>query len=569
MSLAGPGEQPHEQEEVAMARGRSGSSAALKAARTATTRTASGGAMASAAGIRVEEARKAAEALTPLEVAALPRLSLRRIGPHPLNPEHRHMSEAELTELAADIARRGVLVPALVATREKILSYDPTMADLIPPEHEVVLIDGHRRWGASNLAGVEDMPYLLRDDLADPADAAEVFLSSNIHSLKLSPIEEAEGYQRLMKYGKVKQADLAARVGVSQSRVSKALQLLKLPTAVQKAVAAATISPHAARRLLDLPDSQREAVYLQAIDQLDAADRERPEQVAEAVRVAVNRALAEAEKAAAAATARAALQAADLAEIDPKELFGSDYWKHELRDNEVDVVREAGELAGAVVHDSGRTTYYSTSIAPRHRVDPSADTYSNGISDTPGDRDDESYSNGISDGAGEGSAPENSNGISDPSASTADEHPTPARGLGPAEVEQALQAAAAAHAERIDAMRRLVTTADAATITDVLADAVLAAHWIEWSDADEFTELAGLDTSPKAIETLLLTGARPDVHRTALAAALGALEAEAARAQYATNGPWPTPIQRHVRRLHTLGLHTLTDYDRAHLTETE
>ncbi|WP_280246917.1 MULTISPECIES: ParB/RepB/Spo0J family partition protein [Nocardia] len=556
-----------------MVRGKSGSDAAARAAATAATRASRPGAMAAAAGV-IEQAKKEAESMTPLQVAELPRISISRIGAHPLNPEHRHMAEEELSGLVADIKQHDVLVPVLVATRDKIISYDPDLAEEIPETATLVLIDGHRRWGAAQRAGVTEIPYLLRDDLADPAICAQVFLSSNIHHQKLTPIEEAEGYLRLQKYNKVKQTELGELVGVSQGRVSKTLKLLQLPKIVQEAVSAARISPHAARELLDLPQAERESVYASAIGTLtDPDDLDRPARVADAVRTAVNHAKKVAEEAQAVAKARAILASEGINEIDPEKLFGAEEWRHQLRDDEVAAVREAGELAGARVHDSGRVTYYSTPPAPRHRtteskiLDPESSgqpaqdetDYSNGISvpgeGTPaavGEEPAADYSNGIGVATTEGAAPS----VPQPTPS----QPSPAA----AEMELALRAGQDAHHGRVNAMRRIVADSNSATLVDILADAVLAAEWIDYDDGSEFAAAAGQDISPTAVEHLLLQGRRPDIHRAALAGALGSLEAEAARSKYATE-PWPIVIQRHVRRLADLGHYTLTDYDKTRL----
>ncbi len=540
-----------------MARGKSGSAAAEKATQTATTRTASGGEMKSAAGL-IQEAQKQAEAMSPLEVAELPRIALDRIGPHPLNPEHRHLDESELTELAANIELVGVLTAPLVVSRASILSFEPEMAELIPEEHEVILIDGHRRWGASKLAaGVTDLPYILREELADPAVAAAVFLATNILGKRLSPIEEARGYLRLQTYAKISQSELAATVGFGQPRISKSMQLLKLPKVVQDAVDARTVSPHAARELLSLAEDSQESVFLEAIASLSEEERDRPDRVAEAVRVSVNKATVRAEKEAAAAAARKALAEGSIAEIDPKELFGADAWQHELRDTELDEVQTAGKLAGAVVHDTGRVTYYSQDAAPRfHVTEAEAEEAEEGVADVA------DHSNGIvsePEGGGEAGY---SNGIADV--------PAPHDPADVEAIDQALRAAKSAHEDRLAAMRRLVAKApDNGLLADVLADAVLAAHWVDFEDATEFAEGAGYNISAESIEATLATANRADIQRVAFAAALGALEAEAARDYYATNGPWPMPVQRHVKRLAALGHYTLADYDHAHLSDTE
>lgn len=577
-----------------MARGKGGSAAA-RAAAGAPTRTSAPGAMAAAAGVQAfEEARTAAESMTPLQVAELPRIPLSQIAPHPLNPEHRHIDAEELQSLAADIKRRGLLTPILVASRDKVVSYDADLDAQIPESAQVVLADGHRRWGAAQLAGVLDVPYLLREDLADPSIAAEVFLASNIHHQRLTPIEEAQGYVRLQRYRKVKQSELGELVGVSQSRVSKTLKLLELPTVVQAAVSAGTVSPHAARDLLAVPTDAREQTFTSALETLSGEDDlDRPARVADALRAAINTAKKAAEEAEAANKARRALAKQGISEIDPDELFGADEWRHQLRDSELDEVRDAGELAGAVVQSTGRVVYYSTPPAPRHRVtevtepgDASSDDADSGDASIPMEY---GYKPAVGEGEADAHIPmeyeatdqptsssssvEESGAYSNGISAAADE-PEAAQPSAPVEapiaaIEIALRAGEEAHHGRVEAMRRIVADHTQATLLDVLADAALATEWIEFDTGHQLASGLGHDVSPTAVEHLLLQGRRVDIHRTALAAALAALEAEAARSTYAAGGTWPIVIQRHVQRLASLGHYTLTPFDTARLDPTQ
>ncbi|UGT58912.1 ParB/RepB/Spo0J family partition protein [Nocardia asteroides] len=529
--------------------------------------------------------------MTPLQVAELPRIPLSQIAPHPLNPEHRHIDAEELQSLAADIKRRGLLTPILVASRDKVVSYDADLDAQISESAQVVLADGHRRWGAAQLAGVLDVPYLLREDLADPSIAAEVFLASNIHHQRLTPIEEAQGYVRLQRYRKVKQSELGELVGVSQSRVSKTLKLLELPTVVQAAVSAGTVSPHAARDLLAVPADAREQTFTSALETLSGEDDlDRPARVADALRAAINTAKKAAEEAEAANKARRALAEQGISEIDPDEMFGPDEWRHQLRDSELDEVRDAGELAGAVVQSTGRVVYYSTPPAPRHRVTEVTEPVEDGSDDA--DSRDASipmeYGDKPEVGEGEAdnvhipmeyeateqptsSAEESgaySNGISVATDEPGIDQPAPVE-APIAAIEIALRAGEEAHHGRVEAMRRIVADHTQGTLLDVLADAVLATEWIEFDTGHQLASGLGHDVSPTAVEHLLMQGRRVDIHRTALAAALAALEAEAARSTYAAGGTWPIVIQRHVQRLASLGHYTLTPFDTARLDPTQ
>jgi hypothetical protein len=352
---------------------------------------------------------------------------------------------------------------------------------------------------------------------------------------------------------------------------------------VQEAVDKSWISPHAARELLAVPSAEQEAAYRSALEDLAPDDRQVSERVGEAVRSSVKRVLVRVEQARAVQKARAILRKEGLAEIVPTEVFAGDEWRHELRDDEVPVARAVGELAGGVVHDTGRITYYSTPPAPRHRVEDAADDaaaeYSNGIPAKPNagkDRRGKDSKTGPTDGK---SAPDD--GAEDPGYSNGipeDDEGGPETVIDPAALDEAtreaqaaelaLRSAADTHHRRVDAMRRVIADHEANTLVDVLADAVLfaAAAGVDFDEAGEVAAAAGADVKPTAIEALLLNGSRPAGHRAALAAALGVLESEAARAVYATGDrPWPIAVQRHVRRLADLGQYDLTDYDSARL----
>lgn len=491
----------------------------------------------------LEAAREEAAAMTPDEVAGVPRAPLSAFAPHPDNPKHRHDSAAELKELAKDIEQGGLLQPVIVASRDRVVADDPRLDEVLPRDARWVLLAGHRRWGASRLAtGVVDLPYLVRNDLADRRSIRRIFLRENIHRQSITVIEEARGYQTMIDEEGLSQREVAAEVGVSQSRVSKTLQLLQLPARVQKAVEAGEVSANAARRLLELPDDRREPVFVACMDDLPEDDNNSTERVAAAIATAVRRELAAQERAKAVVKARRRLRQDKIAEIDPKAQWGTDYRKHQLDPDEVDSERAADGIAGAVIDDDGTVRYFARDLAPRHRH-----------SQPPVKRRSRQRARGDSIGI----TPSTTVAVGDSNGITRDGDIEPAAG----------PAAAAARAARTAAVRQLLdgsTRLEVRVAMEILTDYALTSGQLDWRAGAAF---AGEILGDHAAVDEALTGQRGDAQRAALAVALGALEAEAGDPRYADRGhTWPTAVRRHVQRLADLGYHTLTDYDRDRLT---
>jgi len=147
-----------------------------------------------------------------------------------------HFEDEALKELAASIKERGVLMPILARRSGK----------------DFAIIAGERRWRAAQRAGLQQVPVILEE--ADDAEAFELALIENIQREDLSPIEEAEGYERLMQTGAYTQAELATKVGKRRSTVANAMRLLKLPEAVRAEVNQGRLSMGHARALLAVSD---------------------------------------------------------------------------------------------------------------------------------------------------------------------------------------------------------------------------------------------------------------------------------------------------------------------------
>jgi ParB family transcriptional regulator, chromosome partitioning protein len=147
----------------------------------------------------------------------------------------RSFDEAKLAELTESIKAQGLLQPVLV--RKDGQGYK--------------LIAGERRWRAAQAAGLHEVPAIVRD--VTEGQAFELALVENLQRSDLNPMEEAEGYQRLVEEFKLTQEQVSQRVGKERSTVANALRLLGLPDDVKALVAEGALSMGHARALLGVP----------------------------------------------------------------------------------------------------------------------------------------------------------------------------------------------------------------------------------------------------------------------------------------------------------------------------
>ena len=162
-------------------------------------------------------------------------LKLTQLQPGKYQPRTR-MDEGSLYELAESIKAQGVMQPILVRP-------------VSPGRYEIIA--GERRTRAASLAGLDEVPVLVKD-VPDEA-AAAMSLIENIQREDLNPIEEAIAYRRLADEFQLKQEDIASAVGKDRTSVANHMRLLKLPDEVRAEVAAGTLSMGHARALLALP----------------------------------------------------------------------------------------------------------------------------------------------------------------------------------------------------------------------------------------------------------------------------------------------------------------------------
>ena len=165
--------------------------------------------------------------------------------------------DEELAELADSIAEHGVLQPLLVRPM---------------PMGGYQLIAGERRWRASRMAGLKEVPVIIKS-LSDE-EAAVISLIENLQREDLNPIEEARGFNDLIKTYGLTQEEAAQKVGKSRPVVANALRLLKLPEAVISMVSAGTLSTGHAKVLAGIENEKTLIAAAKTVEEKNLSVRE-------------------------------------------------------------------------------------------------------------------------------------------------------------------------------------------------------------------------------------------------------------------------------------------------------
>jgi len=188
----------------------------------------------------------------PLEIA------LDRIDRNP-NQTRTTFDEAKLAELAQSITATGVVQPVVVRER---------------PGGRYELIMGERRWRASQIAGKQTIPAVVRQ--VSDEQAMEMTIVENLQRADLNPMEQARAYARLSAEFKLTQEQMAERTGKDRASVANFLRLLKLPESVQAQVEAGELSFGHARALLGLqtPDTIEHVVRVVMAKQMSVRQTE-------------------------------------------------------------------------------------------------------------------------------------------------------------------------------------------------------------------------------------------------------------------------------------------------------
>lgn len=174
------------------------------------------------------------------EIASTSAVKLKIMDIEPNRDQPRKIfDEDALAELADSIAKHGVIQPLLVRPM---------------PDGSYQLVAGERRWRASRMAGLTEVPVVIKE-LSDD-EAMALALIENLQREDLNAIEEAQGIKALMDTLSLTQDEAAERVGKSRPAVANALRLLKLPDNVIALVSDGKLSPGHARALLGFKDEQ-------------------------------------------------------------------------------------------------------------------------------------------------------------------------------------------------------------------------------------------------------------------------------------------------------------------------
>lgn len=173
-------------------------------------------------------------------------VNINKVEPNREQPR-KNFDEDALVELSESIKQFGVLQPLLVQDKKDYYE----------------IIAGERRWRAAKLAGLKEVPVIIKD-LTD-IEIVEYALIENIQRENLNPIEEAFAYKRLLTEFNLKQDEVAERVSKSRTAVTNSMRLLKLDERVQQMVIDDMISTGHARALLGIEDKEKQFATAQKI----------------------------------------------------------------------------------------------------------------------------------------------------------------------------------------------------------------------------------------------------------------------------------------------------------------
>lgn len=190
----------------------------------------------------VKEVVKEVVVKEPAEV----KVRISQVEPNKEQPR-KYFDEDALIELSESIKQYGVLQPLLVQKKDNYYE----------------IIAGERRWRAAKLAGVKEIPVVIKD--YSDQEVMEIALIENIQREDLNPIEEAQAYQRLIKDYRLKQDEVAEKVSKSRAAITNSLRLLKLDKRVQEMVMEGKLSNGHARTIISIEDGDKQYAIAQKI----------------------------------------------------------------------------------------------------------------------------------------------------------------------------------------------------------------------------------------------------------------------------------------------------------------
>jgi len=177
-----------------------------------------------------------------------------KVSPNPFQPR-REFDPAQLDSLSDSIRMYGVLQP-LVVTRKEVFSEDGGMSTVYE------LIAGERRLRASKLAGLREVPVIIRSDEQSDREKLEVAIIENLQREDLNPVDRAVAFRQLVDEFKLKHAEVAKKVGKSREYVSNTMRILALPEEMLQAITDKKMTEGHARTLLMLTDRPEEQMVL-------------------------------------------------------------------------------------------------------------------------------------------------------------------------------------------------------------------------------------------------------------------------------------------------------------------
>ena len=190
----------------------------------------------------VKEVVKEVVVKEPAEV----KVRISQVEPNKEQPR-KYFDEDALIELSESIKQYGVLQPLLVQKKDNYYE----------------IIAGERRWRAAKLAGVKEVPVVIKD--YSDQEVMEIALIENIQREDLNPIEEAQAYQRLIKDYRLKQDEVAEKVSKSRAAITNSLRLLKLDKRGQEMVMEGKLSNGHARTIISIEDGDKQYAIAQKI----------------------------------------------------------------------------------------------------------------------------------------------------------------------------------------------------------------------------------------------------------------------------------------------------------------
>jgi len=203
----------------------------------------------------------AAEALRVALGQGVAKVAVGRVRPSSLQPRRDFPTES-LRELSDSIREQGILQPLVVRSQGEFFE----------------LIAGERRWRAAQLAGLTEVPVVLRE--ADDSTALELMLVENLQREGLNPMDEAQGYAELIERFRLTQESVATKVGRSRAAVSNALRLLKLPSMVQDGLRDGRVSTGHAKVILGLAKPELQELVARKVSEGSLSVRQTEEWVA-------------------------------------------------------------------------------------------------------------------------------------------------------------------------------------------------------------------------------------------------------------------------------------------------